>query len=380
MHARLSSIFASTLLRCIAMLCLAVLTVGCSARPTTAPSATTLQVPPTATATAPIANVAIAPVQQTTVEPIAVPWAWKTFQGEEYDLGSVVLRSTLRDPLLRDRVLSFLPLMMDHYRTALVPLAAPRDAPLFFIFGTRNEWMAYTRLRIPNEAATYEKIGRGGYTIEGESVLYDLGRFDTFTIVAHEGWHAFTQSNFEQPLPVWLEEGIACFMEGSRRTRGEGKVEFMPWRNFERYSELRDAHARKRLIPLESLLADYPQSFLEDGRSALLTYYAQVWALVHFLNEGMDGKYHAGLVRILAHARDGKIAETLWSSRRSGIAGERRMMLARQLGPAVLREYFNEDVAQLTREYDAYVQDLCTKGSWERVFRGDRPSQGTSAR
>ncbi len=351
-----------------------ILGTGCAPKPVAAPSATTLQVAASTAVEAAPSSVPIPDRPQTRVAPTQKAWEWKGFQGTEYDLGSAILRSTMRDPMLRDRVFTFLPQMMEHYRTALVPLAAPRDAPLFYIFGTRNEWMAFTRLRIPDEAATYEKIGRGGYTIDGECVLYDLGRFDTFTIVAHEGWHAFTQANFEQPLPVWLEEGIACYMEGSRRTRGESNVEFMPWRNFERYSELRDGFARKHLIPFESLIAEYPQSFLENGRSALLTYYAQVWALVHFLNEGSQGKYRAGLERVLGDARDGKIAQTLAASRRGGAVGERRQMLARQLGPAVIREYFNEDITQFAKEYDAYVEELCAKGSWERVFRGDRPS------
>ncbi len=374
MHRLSRSTSACTLALCVCALAALGWATACASKPVAAPSATTLQVPASATAKTARTVVAVPDRPVTRLAPIAKPWEWKTFHGEEYDLGSAMLRSTLRDPMLRDRVIDFLPQMMANYRTALVPLAAPRDAPVFYIFGTRNEWMSFTRLRIPNEAATYEKIGRGGYTIEGESVLYDLGRFDTFTIAAHEGWHAFTQANFEQPLPVWLEEGIACFMEGSRRLRGESNVEFMPWRNFERYSELRDAQARERLIPFESLIAEYPQSFLENGRSALLTYYAQVWALVHFLNEGMEGKYRAGLERVLAHARDGEIAQTLAQSRHSGNRGERRQMLARQLGPAVIREYFNPDLAQFAREYDAYVLELCTKGSWERVFRGDRPS------
>jgi hypothetical protein len=42
----------------------------------------------------------------------------------------------------------------------------------------------------------------------------------------------------------------------------------------------------------------------------------------------------------------------------------------------VVREYFNPDLAEFTAEFNAYVEDLCANGSWERVFRGDRPSRG----
>ena len=106
----------------------------------------------------------------------------------------------------------FLPTALDHYRTAILPLPEP-DGPIdVFLFGSRADWLGYTRERLPQEAAMYEKIGRGGYTIEGDAVLYDIGRWDTFTIAAHEGWHAYSQRVFRHALPVWLEEGIACFM------------------------------------------------------------------------------------------------------------------------------------------------------------------------
>lgn len=306
-------------------------------------------------------------------EPVIEPWSFAGKNGECIDVGTHRLHSTLRDPVIRERMQIFLPTALDHYRSALVPLPAP-DAPIdVFLFGGRSEWLDYTRERLPQEASMYEKIGRGGYTVEGDAVLYDIGRWDTFTIAAHEGWHAFTQRVFRHPLPVWLEEGIACYMEGVRGGVDGGPPTFMPWRNFERYGELREVVSRDRWIPLADLVQGTPQDALQDGRSNLLGYYAQVWALVHFLNEGEGGRYRKGLERLLADAVDGRIAGTLWESSRAGTRNERRMAIGRQVGPAVLREYFAEDLTRLSSEYEAFVRAIVARGNGEKIWRGQSP-------
>jgi hypothetical protein len=306
-------------------------------------------------------------------EPIIESWRFREQPGECIDIGTHRMHSTLRDPLIRERMQIFLPTALEHYRTALIPLPAT-DAPIdIYLFGTRDDWIAYTRERLPREAGIYERMGRGGYTIEGDAVLYDIGRWDTFTIAAHEGWHAYTQRVFRHPLPVWLEEGIACYMEGVRGSSNGGPPTFMPWRNFERYGELRDVVRRGRFVPLEQLIEGTPQEFLQGGRNTLLGYYAQVWALVHFLNEGEGGRYRKGLERILDDAVEGRISGTIWESSRAGTRNERRMAIGRQVGPAVLREYFDPDIARLSAEYKAFVEMIARRGSGEWIARGESP-------
>ena len=312
-------------------------------------------------------------------EPIIEPWSFAGKNGECIDIGTHRVHSTLRDPVIRERMQIFLPTALDHYRSALVPLPAPDEPIEVFLFGSRTEWLGYTRERLPQEAAMYEKIGRGGYTVEGDAVLYDIGRWDTFTIASHEGWHAYTQHVFRHSLPVWLEEGIACYMEGVRGGVDGAPPTFIPWRNFERFGELRDVVARNRLIPLEELVQGTPQDALANGRTTLLGYYAQVWALVHFLNEGEGGRYRRGLERLLSDAVEGRIAGTLWESSRAGTRNERRMAIGRQVGPAVLREYFAEDLPRISAEYDAFVRAVVARGNGEKIWRGESPLKVISA-
>ena len=323
---------------------------------------------------APPASPAAVRLEALRMEPVVEPWSFAGKAGECVDTGTHRVHSTLRDPVIRERMEIFLPTALDHYRQAIVPLPAP-DGPIdVFLFGTRTDWLTYTRERLPQEAAMYEKIGRGGYTVDGDAVLYDIGRWDTFTIAAHEGWHAYTQRVFRHALPVWLEEGIACFMEGVRGGVDGAPPTFIPWRNFERFGELRDVVSRGRFIPLEELVQGTPQDSLETGRTTLLGYYAQVWALVHFLNEGEGGRYRAGLVRLLGDAVDGRIASTIWESSKAGTRNDRRMAIGRQVGPAVLREYFSADSTRLSSEYEAFVRAIVQRGNGERIWRGEAPS------
>jgi len=306
-------------------------------------------------------------------EPLIEPWRFGASNGECIDTGTHRIHSTLRDPIIRERMQIFLPTALDHYRSALVPLPAP-DGPIdFFLFGTRSDWMAYTRERLPQEAAMYEKIGRGGYTIEGDAVLYDIGRWDTFTIAAHEGWHAYSQRVFRHPLPVWMEEGIACYMEGVRAGVDGGPPKFMPWRNTERFGELRDVVNEDRFVPLEEFVQGTPQDYLRDGRRTLLAYYAQAWALVHFLDEGEGGRYRKGLDRLLADAVDGRISGTIWESNKAGTRNDRRIAIGRQIGPAVMREYFDEDIKRMGEEYQRFCRALVQRGNGERIWRGENP-------
>jgi hypothetical protein len=306
-------------------------------------------------------------------EPVTEPWSFGRTLGECIDTGTHRIHSTLRDPVIRERMQVFLPTALDHYRAALIPLPEP-DGPIdVFLFGSRTDWMAYTRERLPQEAAMYEQIGRGGYTIEGDAVLYDIGRWDTFTIAAHEGWHAYSQRVLRHALPVWLEEGVACFMEGVRGGVNGGPPVFMPWRNFERYGELRDVVARDRLVPLTDFVQGTPQDYLRDGRRTLLAYYAQAWALVHFLNEGEGGRYRKGLERLMQDAVDGRIASTIWESNKAGTRNERRMAIGRQVGPAVMREYFDEDLERLAAEYERFVREITRRGNGEKIWRGESP-------
>ena len=280
------------------------------------------------------------------------------------------LHSTLRDDTLEKILPRYMEAAFAHYRTAIVELPLPVEPLKTFVFGSRSEWNRFTEATLPaREAAAMLRLRRGAYTTNGEVVLHDLGRTDTLFLTAHEGWHQYTQSVFREPLPIWLEEGIATYMEGHRFDSEAGVAEFLPWRNLERYGELRARARRGGLIPLEDLLERTPQSFLEGGPNQLLTYYAQLWALVQFLVNGEDGRYRAGLERLLEDAVEGRM-----SSRIAQVTGVRgRRALGSKAGRVVLSVYFTSDFELFKEQYDAFLAVLMQRGSGTAIWRGRNP-------
>lgn len=306
------------------------------------------------------------------------PWRSATREGERIVTPNFRIHTTMRSEEFKRLMAIFSERAMAHWTTALATLPAP-DRPLdTYVFGSRDEWAAHTRMKLGTEAGAYLALGRGGYTSNAEAILYDIGPGDTLTILAHEGWHQFTQSRFKQELPPWLEEGIAAYMEGHRISPESGEPVFTPWRNFERFGELRDAVRRGRTVPIDQILDSTAQEYLADGRDRLLTYYAQVWALVHYLREGADGAYASGLSRLLADCIGGRVADTL---RNAPMPPDEARALDRALrrgtrlvpGRYWIRAYFTPDLEQFAAGYRSFVDDIVARGSGDAIWRGRSP-------
>lgn len=302
------------------------------------------------------------------VEPVVAPtrietarntWRFEGDDGARVHTEHYCISSTVLSPRVLDHLPLFLERALTRYRTALTPdqpLPAPVEPMHMFLFATRDQWVIKTRELLPHQADAFKDLGRGGYTTRGRAVLYYIGYRDTMAIAAHEGWHQYTQCTLRDPLPVWLEEGIATYMEGHRGA--DGLVEFLAWRNWERWSALRDVVRRNRLIPLERLLEETPQSFLLDSKDALLAYYAQVWCLTRFLIEGEQGKYADALAQVMTDAAAGTLRETAANAPRTLSRGGRSAAARGMTGPWVALAYLNGDLAELEREYVAYARDL----------------------
>jgi Protein of unknown function (DUF1570) len=305
----------------------------------------------------------------------SLPWEFAGVSGRIIATAHYRVHTTVDNKYLLEQLPTYVEHALTHYTSAIALLPIPDEPFETYLLGTRKQWEAKTRQLLNDQAKTYLSIGRGGLTTRGIAVLYDIdawGASDTLAITAHEGWHQYTQLMFQHPLPRWLEEGIATFMEGHSGFRRE-TPRFLPWKNRERFDTLRTTARAGKLLPLRELLRRSPESSLETGNTDLLQYYAQLWAFTHFLNEGENGKYHDKLVELLQDAAYGRLAGRLHAS---GLAaGARRGigMLARS-GPLVAQVYFNPDLAQLEAEYAAFVK-LVGEGphASSRIARGESP-------
>lgn len=299
------------------------------------------------------------------------PWRYTTAEGEIIRTTNYRLYTTAEDKVIRVRLAAFLEYALAHYRTAVAPLPAPPTKLDTYLMNNRPQWERITKQLMGPQAEGLLKIPRGGYASRGFGVFYSIGLFDTLAIAGHEGWHQFTQKTFREPLPAWLEEGLATFMEGHRWE--QNVPVFRPWANVQRFDQLRKAKSEGKLQNLEDLLASRPQDFLDFTDDRVLTFYAQLWALAHFLNEGEEGKYSASLRRAVLDAADGRLASAVaaTAAERSGSTGGTRN------GSAVFLAYFNADLATAESEYARFVESLTQTGSRSPIVEGRSPLAAT---
>jgi len=296
------------------------------------------------------------------------PWTFGSSTGEIIRTTHYRIFTTEQNVAMRRRLASFLEHALTHYRTVLEPLPAPPVRLDTYLMDNRPQWERLTRQLMGSQASSLTSIQRGGFASRGIGVYYDLGLFDTCAIAAHEGWHQYTQRTFRDPLPIWLEEGIATFVEGHRWSRSTPV--FQPWSNTERFDQLRRAASGGRLFTLDELLNSRPQDYVERADDSLLTYYAQLWAFVHFLNEGENQRYATGLRRVLRDAVAGRIRQNLTDQLGQRAAG---VAMATRSGPGVFQVYFSDHQDAVAAEFDEFLRRLVVPGSRDRVVAGRSP-------
>ncbi len=293
----------------------------------------------------------------------AEPWTYENADGQTVRTRHYRIFTTETDPLLAGRLPSFLEDALQHYRTAITPLPPPDLRLDCYLMDNRPQWARLTQRLLGSRAAPFLRIRRGGFATRGVGVYYDLGPFDTLAIAAHEGWHQYTQRVFKDRLPTWLEEGIAAYMEG-HRWKGDTPV-FLPWANMERFDRLRAARAGGAILPLEDFLA--ASGAASVGEDSGLDFYAQAWALTHFLAQ----ERRPGLARLLGDAAEGRL------TRNARAFAQRRPQPIRSqadLSRALFEAYF-ADLATAQREFDAFLDAVTRPGARDEAAAGRSPAR-----
>lgn len=298
-------------------------------------------------------------------------WTFGREPGRVIRTDSYRLFTTEGDSILVARMPTFMEQALEAYTTSLGSLPRPPVPLDTYLMANRPQWTRLTQSLMGQQSEIYLKIQRGGFTAQGRAVLYDIGTHDTFSLVAHEGWHQYTQRTFRQPLPTWLEEGIAAYMEGFRWDQDFPEFpSFRAWANIERFDQLRRAVQDNKLATLEQLMTQAPQELLLQGGDQALTFYAQAWAAVHFLREGEGGRYRRGLERLLRDAADGAVADRL-TAELGPAAG--RGYLMRRRGPDLFRVYISADLPAASKEFADFCRAAVSVGAKEKIVAGRSP-------
>lgn len=304
-------------------------------------------------------------------------WAVDGSKGRVIRTAGYALYTTMQPGPLIDRVPEFLERALLNYTTALGVLPRPREPMETYLLATRPQWDKLTRRLLGADAGPYLKIERGGFSIGGKGVYYDLGPRDTLLIAAHEGWHQFVQTTFRGQLPIWLDEGVATYMEGFRLVADQDSARntprFMPWANLERYETLRSANFRGRLPSVERFVIASPQQILGDEKSdewAPLRYYSEAWAFIHFLREGANGKYAGIVERMLADAAVGRMDDVIEAKLGNAAAQAYRL---RRDGLVVLTAYAGPDLSAMDAEFREFVKKVTERGNRQKIAEGKSP-------
>lgn len=329
---------------------------------------------------APVAPAVVAPVPDfTAIETTVEAWEFLGAPGLLTQTPHYRLYTTGENGSIPSRLPVFMEASLHRYRTLFADHASGAMLPEppmrmdSFVMESRREWEHLTRRLTGSRAETYLRIQRGGYSFNSTAVLFDIGIHDTLAIAGHEGWHQYTQRTFQERLPTWMEEAIGAYMEGYRWDDDAGAPEFLPWKNTERFDQLRRAVSRDRLMTLDELVSSTPKDLLDrQGRrqSTTLTYYAQLWALTHFLMEAEGGRYRDGLVRMVNDAAAGRYRATL-ESYADARAARATVMSGR--GALPLMAYINADLDELSAQYVQFIEEAARPGGRGPIVEGRSP-------
>ena len=330
-------------------------------------------------AASPVAQSSAGPLAHHTVDSVE-DWTFNGSPGRIIRTANYRIFTTQPETVLSARVPGFVEAALERYRTALstpgTSLPEPELKLDTFLMRSRPDWVVLTKSLTGDQADLFLRIPRGGFAFGGKALMFDIGPRDTLAVLGHEGWHQYTQRTFRHPLPIWLEEGLGTYMEGHRWEGPSGTdVRFLPWCNVERFDQLRTVEAQGRLMGLMDLLESTPAELLAVRDDRALTFYAQVWSLTHFLAEGAGGRYRPALGELLADAAAGtvtrRVAQAFGPQRAGAIVAQRR-------GPAVFMAYFNPDLEEAGREYDAFLRRLVQPGSRGPIVAGESPMKAVA--
>src|SRR5260221_11918376 len=143
------------------------------------------------------------------------------------------------------------------------------------------------KMLLPEEWEVKGHVHPAGLYQQGEDKHYVILRVDSegenpFHALYHEYTHALLHLNFTG-LPLWLDEGLAEFYGNSRLGEKESKV-----------GTIDQIHlyilGQNKLLPIETLLNVEQGSPYYNEANRASVFYAESWALVHYLR--LDPEAH----------------------------------------------------------------------------------------
>ncbi len=163
------------------------------------------------------------------------------------------------------------------FHTAFPNLRVDPAQPVL-ILAAKNE--STMKMLLPEEWEVKGHVHPAGLYQQGEDKHYVVLRLDSegenpYHTLYHEYTHALLHLNFAA-LPLWLDEGLAEFYGNSRLGEKESRV-----------GTIDQSHlyilGQNKLLPIETLLNVEQASAYYNEANQASVFYAESWALVHYL-------------------------------------------------------------------------------------------------
>lgn len=192
-----------------------------------------------------------------------------------------------------------------------------------------------------------------GYFQPGRDVNYitltiEQADDNPYDIIFHEYVHLLVANNLSS-TPLWFNEGLAEYYSTFEVTDGNKKA----WVGKPKGYHVRRLREQK-LLPLQTFFAVDHDSELYNERSKQSIFYAQSWALIHYLLLGNDGKRAPQLNRFIDLVSGGASIESAFEDAfQMDFA-----TLEKELKKYVQRDTYPVTIATFSRklEFDAEIQ------------------------
>jgi hypothetical protein len=270
--------------------------------------------------------------------------------------------TTLLEPTLLGRISGFIESAYKAYNLQWPEPIETRNKFTIYLFADRRQWEDFTNNFAGEQAEIFCRIKAGAYCHNGACVAYDIGSERTFSVLAHEGWHQFSDRHFKFRLPSWLDEGVAMLFE--TQMAEDGTFSFDPAKNAYRLDALKKTMAKGKMLPLRDLISTTPGDVLAtDQTEAVMGFYSQSYALIRFLREADGGKRLNDYYRLLTDGLRGDWPLDDMSKKMAVDRNIPRSILWNQHVSLVLfHEYIGDDYESVEKEYLAFCRQIVADG------------------
>lgn len=206
-----------------------------------------------------------------------------------------------------------------------------------------------------------------GYFQPGEDINYIALSTDgeteyLYRTIFHEYVHWIVNNNVQNP-PAWFNEGLAEYYSTFAVTDGERKAQL---------GRIIPQHVmllREKFIPLRALFAVDHNSPLYNERDKQSVFYAESWALIHYLNLGNDGRRRPQLGQFLSKLLAGTTVDDAFHE----AFQTDYTTLEKELKDYVKRNSYMQQVATFEKklEFDTQMQSAPVAEAEAQAYLGD---------